>query len=128
MVLRQPDAQFVVDEGQPVAFRALRGPGRKTDIDGAFLEQAREVDVRVFFEADADLRVVRQEGFQDGRQDESRDAPVAADGEDAAQRKRLEEKVELGFWENLEKGLTVLRIATSWATTDKAVDQLIEIL
>lgn len=41
--------------------------------------------------------------------------------------RELSEKVELGFWEN--KGdQVVMRIATSWATTDEETDRLIELL
>ncbi|MCR5135675.1 MAG: low specificity L-threonine aldolase [Oscillospiraceae bacterium] len=40
----------------------------------------------------------------------------------------LSGKVEMGFWENTEDGHTVMRIATSWATSAEDVDRLIEIL
>lgn len=40
----------------------------------------------------------------------------------------LEKEVELGFWENLDEDHTVMRIATSWATTDEHVDRLLELL
>ena len=40
----------------------------------------------------------------------------------------LSKKVEMSFWENRPDGRTVMRIATSWATTDEDVDRLIEIL
>lgn len=41
---------------------------------------------------------------------------------------RLQQQVELSFWEKLPAGRTVLRIATSWATAAEAVDALIRIL
>ena len=41
---------------------------------------------------------------------------------------RLEEQVEMSFWENLPDGCTVMRIATSWATRDTDVDALIALL
>ncbi|MBQ3393234.1 MAG: low specificity L-threonine aldolase [Lachnospiraceae bacterium] len=41
---------------------------------------------------------------------------------------RLQQQVELSFWEKLPAGRTVLRIATSWATVAEAVDALIRIL
>ncbi len=40
----------------------------------------------------------------------------------------LSEKVEMGFWEKTEDGKVIMRIATSFATTDEDVDALIEIL
>ena len=40
----------------------------------------------------------------------------------------LSEKAGLGFWENLDADRCVMRIATSWATTDEDVDRLIELL
>lgn len=41
---------------------------------------------------------------------------------------RLEEHVVMGFWDNLADGRIVMRIATSWATSDENVDRLISIL
>ena len=41
--------------------------------------------------------------------------------------KELSGKVELGFWEN-KGNQVVMRIATSWATTDEEVDSLLEML
>ncbi|MCR4728261.1 MAG: low specificity L-threonine aldolase [Lachnospiraceae bacterium] len=40
----------------------------------------------------------------------------------------LSEKVEMGFWENVDDSHVVMRIATSWATLPEDVDKLIEIL
>ena len=37
----------------------------------------------------------------------------------------LSEKIEMGFWENIDESHTVMRIATSWATKDPDVDELI---
>ncbi|MBE6017040.1 MAG: low specificity L-threonine aldolase [Lachnospiraceae bacterium] len=45
-----------------------------------------------------------------------------------AQADRLSEKAALGFWENLDDGRVIMRIATSWATTDEEVEYLISIL
>ena len=42
--------------------------------------------------------------------------------------KSLSEKVELSFWEKYDADHVVMRIATSWATTDEDVSRLIEIL
>ena len=41
---------------------------------------------------------------------------------------RLEENIVMGFWENLPDGRIVMRIATSWATTEENVDRLIALL
>lgn len=46
----------------------------------------------------------------------------------AEKRKELEESVEMGFWENLPDGRVIMRIATSWATTDEETDALIRLL
>ena len=50
---------------------------------------------------------------------------VALDPEKA---EALSQRVEMGFWENLADGRVVMRLATSWATTAKDVDALIEAL
>ena len=42
--------------------------------------------------------------------------------------KRLTQAAELGFWEKYDDERTVMRIATSWATTQEDVTRLIEIL
>lgn len=47
---------------------------------------------------------------------------------DDAQKARLSKQVEMGFWENLADGKTVMRIATSWATQDEDIDRLIALL
>ena len=44
------------------------------------------------------------------------------------QAKVLSEKIEMGFWENIDVGHTVMRIATSWATRPEDVDALIDVL
>ena len=44
---------------------------------------------------------------------------------DKTQLAALSEKVELGFWENLDENHTIMRIATSWATRQEDVDRLI---
>ncbi len=47
---------------------------------------------------------------------------------DDAEKARITDEVDLGIWENAPDGRTVMRIATSWATTDENVDKLIEVL
>ena len=44
------------------------------------------------------------------------------------EKEHLEEQVVMGFWDNLPDGRIVMRIATSWATSDENVDKLISIL
>ncbi len=41
---------------------------------------------------------------------------------------KLQEKVGFSFWEKLDGGRTVVRFATSWATTDKDIEELEKIL
>lgn len=41
---------------------------------------------------------------------------------------RLRGVVEYSFWEKVDEGHTVIRLATSWATTDEQVDQLLAAL
>ena len=41
-----------------------------------------------------------------------------------AQWESLSRKMRCGFWENLPDGRTVVRFATSWATTDAALEAL----
>ena len=50
---------------------------------------------------------------------------IALDPEQAS---ALSERVEMGFWENLDGGRVVMRLATSWATADGDVDRLIQLL
>lgn len=40
----------------------------------------------------------------------------------------LKKQVSFGFWEKYDDNRTVVRFASSWATTDEAVDKLIELL
>jgi len=44
------------------------------------------------------------------------------------QYKKLSEKVKMGFWEKVDENHTAVRFATSWATTDNKLDELISIL
>lgn len=44
------------------------------------------------------------------------------------QYKKLSEKVKISFWEKIDDNHTAVRIATSWATTDEKLDELISIL
>ncbi len=40
----------------------------------------------------------------------------------------LRKKVQFGFWENLDKNHTVVRFATSWATTDEQIEEVSKLL
>ncbi|MEG2037265.1 MAG: beta-eliminating lyase-related protein [Ruthenibacterium sp.] len=42
--------------------------------------------------------------------------------------KALQQNISFGFWEKPDDAHTVVRIATSWATTDQSVDKLIALL
>ena len=44
------------------------------------------------------------------------------------QKERLEQNVVMGFWDNLPDGRVIMRIATSWATTDESIEKLIALL
>ena len=44
------------------------------------------------------------------------------------QAKALSERIEMGFWENIDTDHTVMRIATSWATRPEDVDALIDVI
>ena len=41
---------------------------------------------------------------------------------------RLSEKIDLSFWEKADEAHSVVRIATSWATTDEQVERLLKVL
>ena len=41
---------------------------------------------------------------------------------------KIQEKVMVSFWEKADENHTVIRFATSWATTQEAVDQLLKVL
>lgn len=47
---------------------------------------------------------------------------------DQAQAATLAQKVEMGFWENVDNSHSIMRIATSWATRTEDVNRLIEYL
>lgn len=47
---------------------------------------------------------------------------------DESEHARLAEKVDFGFWEALDEHRTIIRFATSWATTDENTDLLCTLL
>ena len=42
--------------------------------------------------------------------------------------RRLQQQVKISFWEALDENRSVVRFATSWATTKEDVEQLAELL
>lgn len=44
------------------------------------------------------------------------------------QKKKFAEKVEFGFWERIDEEHTIIRFATSWATEEEAVRELIKLI
>lgn len=74
--------------------------------------------------ADRIRRALDEKGYVQEIKNRTNQIFITLTGEKA---RELSEKVELGFWEN--KGdQVVMRIATSWATTDEETDRLIELL
>ena len=74
--------------------------------------------------ADRIRRALDEKGYVQEIRNRTNQIFITLTGEKA---RELSEKVELGFWEN--KGdQVVMRIATSWATTDEETDRLIELL
>ena len=47
---------------------------------------------------------------------------------DREQADRISEKATLGFWENIDDSHVIMRIATSWATTDEEIEYLVSVL
>ena len=43
-------------------------------------------------------------------------------------RAKLEEKVMVSFWEKPDDSHTVIRLATSWATTEQDVEKLLQLI
>ena len=54
--------------------------------------------------------------------------PTQATEAPKKQAKALSERIEMGFWENIDADHTVMRIATSWATRPEDVDALIDVI
>ena len=44
------------------------------------------------------------------------------------QRKKLEENVIMSFWEKPDEAHTVVRLATSWSTTEEELKELLDIM
>ncbi|MBR0351638.1 MAG: low specificity L-threonine aldolase [Oscillospiraceae bacterium] len=75
--------------------------------------------------ADRIRSALREKGYALAWENPTNQIFVLLDREKAAE---LSEYVELGFWENIDAERCVMRIATSWATSDEDVDRLIELL
>ncbi|MBQ6375063.1 MAG: aminotransferase class V-fold PLP-dependent enzyme [Clostridia bacterium] len=89
--------------------------------DGLYFEVGRnaiEVANRI-------RRALREKGYRFAVEAPTNQILIVLDRE---RRDALAEKVELGFWENLDESHTVMRIATSWATRREDVDALIAAL
>ena len=75
--------------------------------------------------ADRIRKALREKGYELVMDNPTNQIFVQLDREKAAE---LSENVELGFWENIDEERCVMRIATSWATSDEDVDRLIALL
>ena len=75
--------------------------------------------------ADRIRRALEEKGYTQAFPSPTNQIFVVLEKEKAA---ALSEKVEMGFWENLDENHTVMRIATSWATRQQDVDRLISLL
>ncbi len=85
----------------------------------------RSVGRRGVEAADRIRRALEERGYELAfRSPTNQIFPVLDDG----QRARLEERVEMSFWEKRSDGRSVMRIATSWATAESDVDALIALL
>ena len=70
-------------------------------------------------------RALRAKGYQQAFPSPTNQIFIILDSDRA---EALTEKVEMSFWENLEDGRAVFRIATSWATQDEEISRLIDCL
>jgi len=75
--------------------------------------------------ADKIRKALREKGYRFALENPTNQIFIVLTKEKCAE---LEKEVELGFWENLDEDHTVMRIATSWATTEEHVDRLLELL
>ena len=75
--------------------------------------------------ADRIRRALLQKGYQLAFGSPTNQIFIVLDKMKAA---ALSEKIEMGFWENTDDGHVILRIATSWATEMKDVEELIHLL
>ena len=89
--------------------------------DGLYQKIGRSADRA----ADRIRRALSEKGYTQPWVSPTNQVFVALSPEEAS---ALSERAELSFWEALEDGRVVLRIATSWATAEEDVDRLLEIL
>jgi len=75
--------------------------------------------------ADKLREVFKQKGYEFYIKTVTNQIFVVLDGE---QKEKLNGKVAFGFWESLSDGRTVVRFATSWATTEESVRELIDLI
>ena len=69
--------------------------------------------------------VLREKGYQFALENPTNQIFIVLTKEKCAE---LAKEVELGFWENVDEEHAVMRIATSWATTEEHVDRLLKLL
>lgn len=107
---------------------ALLAKGRIAGIqfDTMFTDGLYEKIGRTAIEAADKIRsVLREKGYQFAMENPTNQIFIVLTKEKCAE---LAKEVELGFWENVDEGHCVMRIATSWATTEEHVDKLLEML
>ena len=69
--------------------------------------------------------VLKEKGYELAYENPTNQIFVVLSKDKAAE---LSDDVDLGFWENLDAERCIMRIATSWATTDNDVDRLTALL
>ena len=97
-----------------IQFETLFSDGLYQQIGQRAVEQARRI-ARAFDDAGCELMYPQQTNQVFVALDEKRYS-------------HLSERVEMSFWEHLADGRTVVRLATSWASSDEDVDALVGLL
>lgn len=75
--------------------------------------------------ADEIRRVLKEKGYRLHMENPTNQVFVVLENE---KMRELQKKVSFGFWENLDSDRTVVRFASSWATTESEVKALAELL
>ena len=107
---------------------ALLAKGRiaALQFDALFTDGLYDTIGRTAIQAAGRIRAVLAEaGYREAYPSPTNQIFVLVDKETA---RKLEEKIELSFTENIDKEHCVIRIVTSWATTDENTDRLIAVL
>lgn len=107
---------------------ALLAKGRITGIqfetlftDGLYTE----IGLNAIKTADRIRGALMEKGYRLAFQSPTNQIFLVLDNNKAAE---LSEKIDMAFMENLDESHVIMRIATSWATTDSDVDELISLL